>query len=220
MRPLPALALGTEDVSIYDMVGAYAVFANGGIYTEPTIVTRIEDKNGAVLYQHMPVTKDVMSEETAYVTTKLLEGVTRSGSGRRLRFTHEPSRLYKEVVTDYPYGFKNDIAGKTGTTQNQSDGWFMGMVPDLVTGVWVGGEDRSIHFAGIDYGQGATMALPIWASYMKALYADPEVKVSDEPFEEPENLTIEVNCDNYTSDARGSDLQNEEEQEIMKELGI
>lgn len=220
MRPLPALALGTEDVSIYDMVGAYAVFANGGIYTEPTIVTRIEDKNGSVIYQHTPETKDVLSQETAYVAVKLMEGVTRSGSGRRLRFTHAPSNVYKEVVTGYPYGFKNDIAGKTGTTQNQSDGWFMGMVPDLVTGVWVGGEDRSIHFPTITYGQGATMALPIWGSYMKSLYADPEIEISDEPFEEPEDLSIEVDCNKYEREQNSSELMNEEDQNILEDIGI
>ena len=210
MRPLPALALGTEDVSVYDMVGAYAVFANGGIYTEPTIITRIEDKNGTALYQHTPKTKDVLSEETAYTTVKLLEGVTRAGSGRRLRGKWAVNNsLYKEVVTGYPYDFENDIAGKTGTTQNQSDGWFMGMVPDLVTGVWVGGEDRSIHFPTITYGQGATMALPIWGSYMKSLYNDPEIDVSKEPFKKPEDLTIEVDCEKYNAENTGDELEDE-----------
>ena len=125
-----------------------------------------------------------------------MEGVTQSGSGARLRGNYAKNQqIYKEIITGYPYEFTNPIAGKTGTTQNQSDGWFMGMVPNLVTGVWVGGEDRSIHFAGIRYGQGASMALPIWGVYMKKLYADEELDVSKEAFEEPEEMTIRVDCD-------------------------
>ena len=115
-------------------------------------------------------TRDVLSEESSYVTLKLLEGVTKFGSGARLRHDipeDERNYVYKNVVTGYPYKFDNAIAGKTGTTQNQSDGWFIGMVPNLVTGVWVGGEDRSVHFKEIAYGQGATMSLPIWGLFMK-----------------------------------------------------
>ncbi|HNQ27477.1 MAG TPA: transglycosylase domain-containing protein, partial [Aquaticitalea sp.] len=157
---VPAIALGTPDLSVYEMVAAYATFANKGVYNEPVMVTRIEDKNGTLLYQFTPKTKDVLSEEVAYVTVNLMEGVTESGSGARLRRTGEASGVYKEIITGYPYGFTNPIAGKTGTTQNQSDGWFMGMVPNLVTGVWVGAEDRAAHFKTITYGQGASMALP------------------------------------------------------------
>jgi penicillin-binding protein 1A len=103
--------------------------------------------------------------------------------------------MYREIITGYPYEFTNPIAGKTGTTQNQSDGWFMGMVPNLVTGVWVGAEDRSVHFKSITYGQGASMALPIWGLYMKACYADETLNVSKEEFEKPEELSINVDCD-------------------------
>jgi len=103
--------------------------------------------------------------------------------------------VYKEIVTGYPYEFTNPIAGKTGTTQNQSDGWFMGMVPNLVTGVWVGGEDRATHFKSITYGQGAAMALPIWANYMRSCYTLEELGISIEDFVAPEDLTIEVECD-------------------------
>lgn len=113
--------------------------------------------------------------------------------------------MYKQVVTGYPYDFKNPIAGKTGTTQNQSDGWFMGMVPNLTTGVWVGGDDRSIHFAGMQYGQGATMALPIWGAYMKKLYADKELTISAEEFEAPEELHINVDC------SKGGELHDQED---------
>jgi penicillin-binding protein 1A len=114
---------------------------------------------------------------------------------------------YKKAVTGYPYDFKNPIAGKTGTTQNQSDGWFIGMVPDLATGVWVGGEDRSIRFTNLTYGQGATMALPIWGMYMKNLYQDEEFEVSAEEFEKPENLSIQVECDNETKDGDNATSQ-------------
>ena len=107
----------------------------------------------------------------------------------------EYSYAYKNVVTGYPYEFENPIAGKTGTTQNQSDGWFMGMVPNLVTGVWVGGEDRSIHFKDIAFGQGATMALPIWANYMRNAYKNESLGISKEDFEAPEVVSIPINCD-------------------------
>ena len=194
--PVPSIALGTPDISVYEMVGAYAAFANKGVYTKPVMVTSIEDKNGTLLYQFKPETRDVLSEETAYVATKLMEGVTREGSGARLRTKGADSYRadYREVVTGYPYEFTNPIAGKTGTTQNQSDGWFMGMVPNLVTGVWVGGEDRAAHFRTITYGQGAAMALPIWGIYMKSCYADESLNVSKAPFEAPSNLTISVDC--------------------------
>ncbi|MFH6767416.1 transglycosylase domain-containing protein [Gaetbulibacter aquiaggeris] len=194
--PVPSIALGTADLSVYEMVGAYAAFANKGVYTKPVMVTGIVDKNDTVLYQFTPETRDVLSEETAYVTVKLMEGVTRSGSGARLRTSGaETYRAdYREIITGYPYQFTNPIAGKTGTTQNQSDGWFMGMVPNLVTGVWVGAEDRSVHFGNITYGQGAAMALPIWAVYMKSCYADKELNISAGDFEVPKDLSIRVNC--------------------------
>ena len=199
--PVPSIALGTPDLSVYEMVGAYSTFANKGVYTKPVMVTQIEDKNGTILYQFTPETRDVLSEETAYVTVKLLEGVTQYGSGARLRTKGADAYRadYREIITGYPYEFKNPIAGKTGTTQNQSDGWFMGMVPNLVTGVWVGGEERSVHFKTTLYGQGAAMALPIWAVYMKSLYADDTLDVSKEEFEAPKELSINVDCSNVSS---------------------
>ena len=195
---VPAIALGTPDLSVYEMVGAYGAFANQGIYVKPTMITRIEDKNGALLYQAIPETRDVISEESAYVTVSLLEGVTKFGSGARLRHDipeDERNPVYRDVVTGYPYKFKNAIAGKTGTTQNQSDGWFMGMVPNLVTGVWVGAEDRATHFETIAYGQGATMALPIWGMYMKKCYENEALGISIEDFLIPEELNIPIDCE-------------------------
>ena len=195
---VPAIALGTPDLSVYEMVGAYGAFANQGIYVKPTMITRIEDKNGTLLYQSSPETKDVISEESAYVTLNLLEGVTKFGSGARLRHDipeEERNPVYKNIVTGYPYKFENAIAGKTGTTQNQSDGWFMGMVPNLVTGVWVGAEDRATHFDDIAYGQGATMALPIWGTYMKKCYLNEALGISTEDFIIPEELNIPIDCE-------------------------
>ncbi|MEX1382929.1 penicillin-binding protein 1A [Lutibacter sp.] len=189
---VPAIALGSVDLSLFEMVGAYATFANKGLRVEPMMILKIEDNNGTVLQQFTPNTKEVLSEESAYVIINLLEGVTQSGSGIRLRSRW--GSYPDNVATGYPYQFTNAIAGKTGTTQNQSDGWFMGIVPNLATGVWVGGEDRATHFAGITFGQGATMALPIWALYYKKLYADPKLNVSLEEFDKPENLSIEIDC--------------------------
>lgn len=192
---VPSIALGTEDFNVYEMVGAYGAFANQGVYVKPVMVTRIEDKNGTVLYEYVPQTKDVLSKDVAYAMIDLMKGVTEGGSGTRLRHTFATNQtVYKEIITGYPYEFANPIAGKTGTTQNQSDGWFMGMVPNLVSGVWVGGEERSIHFKGLAYGQGASMALPIWALYMKKNYANKELGVSEEDFPEPEELSINVDC--------------------------
>ncbi|MEM9647584.1 MAG: transglycosylase domain-containing protein [Bacteroidota bacterium] len=192
---VPAIALGTPDMNVYEMVGAYGTFANQGVYVKPVMVTRIEDKNGTVLYEYVPETKDVLSKDVAYAVVNLMEGVTQGGSGTRLRHTFaKEQRVYKDVVTGYPYELTNPIAGKTGTTQNQSDGWFMGMVPNLVTGVWVGGDNRSVHFRSLSYGQGASMALPIWALYMKKNYENEELGVSKEAFEEPEEMSINVDC--------------------------
>ena len=189
---VPAIALGSVDLSLYEMVGAYATFANKGLQVEPMMLLKIEDKNGTVLEQFIPNSKEVLSEESAYTILNLLEGVTEGGSGIRLKSQY--GSYPDNVATGYPYKFTNPIAGKTGTTQNQSDGWFMGIVPNLATGVWVGGEDRATHFKYITQGQGATMALPIWALYYKRLYADPELDISLDAFEKPENLSIELDC--------------------------
>lgn len=213
MPATPSLGLGVSDVSVYEMVGAYSVLANKGVYVEPILIERIEDKNGTVLYQNTPITRDVMSEETAYVTVRLMEGVTRDGSGTRLRHTWAVnSPVYKNAITGYPYGFENAIAGKTGTTQNQSDGWFMGMVPNLVTGVWVGGEDRATRFPSLTYGQGATMALPIWGLFMKKCYADEELNISKKEFEAPEVLTIETDCSLYKAGSSNKKIEEWEDE--------
>lgn len=191
----PSIALGSAEVTVSEMTAAYATFANQGMYVKPVVITKIEDKSGVILYQPTIETHEVVSKDIAYAVIKLLEGVTETGSGARLKWGGNGGPAYKRM-TGYPYQILNPVAGKTGTSQNQSDGWFVGMVPNLATGVWVGNEDRSAHFKSLQYGQGAMMALPIWGLYMKKVYADDSVvfKVSEKPFERPKNLSIPVDC--------------------------
>lgn len=183
---VPSICLGTADISLYEMVGANSTFVNKGRWTEPIFVTRIEDKNGRVLQDFSPNTEEVMSEDKAYVMVKLMQGVVQYGTGVRLR---------------YKYKLNMPIAGKTGTTQNNSDGWFMGLTPDLVSGCWVGAEDRSVHFNSTDQGQGASMALPIWAKYMQKVYADKKLKLTQDDFPKPsKKIEIELDCKKYDSE--------------------
>ncbi|MFC2108961.1 penicillin-binding protein 1A [Bacteroidota bacterium] len=198
----PSIALGTADASLYDMVGAYAMFANKGLRVNQMMVLRIEDKNGTVLQEFTPKTNQVLSEESAFVVLELLKGVTEDGSGVRLR--GKWGKYPDNVSTGYPYEFTNPIGGKTGTTQNHTDGWFMGVVPNLATGVWTGGDDSIIHFANIKQGQGATMSLPTWALYMKKCYADPDLNISQEDFEKPEHVSVNFDC-RTTSVADGAE---------------
>jgi len=194
---VPSIALGTIDLSLYEMLGALNTFANKGMFVKPMMILRIEDKNGTILEEFTPKTKEVLSEDIAYTMINLMEGVTRAGSGVRLR---TPGGKYPDnVATGYPYLFKNPIAGKTGTTQNQSDGWFIGLVPNLSTSVWVGAEDRAVHFTDLGRGQGASMALPIWALYMQRAYADKDLDISIDEFEKPEDLSIEIDCNKNKS---------------------
>jgi penicillin-binding protein 1A len=163
IQAVNSVFLGTSELSLYEMVGAYSTFANKGVYVEPLMVTKIEDKNGNVLASFTPQKSEAISEQTAYLMINLLEGVINNGTGIRLRSTYE---------------LLGPIAGKTGTTQNHSDGWFMGMLPNLVTGTWVGAEDRSVHFQELYFGQGATMALPIYALFLEKVYKDSRLGIS------------------------------------------
>ncbi len=188
--PVPAIALGTPDISLYEMVGAMNTFANKGVYIKPTFITRIEDKNGNLIARFLPEKIEALDELSAYKMIELMKGVVESGTGIRLRFK---------------YGMNNPIAGKTGTTQNQSDGWFMGITPDLTTGVWVGAEDRSVHFRTITLGQGANTALPVWALYMQRVYDDNSLQISKGDFSKPAQASeIEFDCEKYERD-RSSD---------------
>ncbi len=180
---VPSLCLGTADISLFEMVGANASFVNKGTYIEPIFITRIEDKNGKVLEQFIPKTNEVFNEEKSYIMIQLMRGVVDYGTGVRLR---------------YKFGLKNPIAGKTGTTQNNSDGWFIGLTPELVAGAWVGGDERSIHFNTLEMGQGASMALPIWAKFFQKVYADKTLNVYQGDFPKPPNLSnIELDCSKY-----------------------
>jgi penicillin-binding protein 1A len=187
----PSICLGTADVSLYEMVGAYSTYANKGVWTEPVYISRIEDKNGNVLYEKIPRKVDALSEQTAYLMLYMLRGVVDKGTGLRLRGPR--------------YRFTNPIAGKTGTTQENSDGWFIGITPDLVSGVWTGAEDRSVHFRSTNLGEGANTALPIWALYMKKVYADATLKISKGDFTPPAGgLDVEIDCDKFKKQSSGA----------------
>ena len=194
---VPSICLGTPDISVFEMVAANSTFVNKGTYIQPTFITRIEDKNGKVLEEFIPTTDEVFNEERAYAMIQLMRGVVDQGTGSRLRFKH---KLY------------NQIAGKTGTTQHNADGWFMGLTPDLVAGAWVGGEDRSIHFNSMVEGQGATMALPIWGKFFSKVYADKRLKVSAGDFPKPKNLdpNLELDCSKYDTGVDDGYIENSE----------
>ena len=171
------IALGSGDITIYEMLGAYSTFANYGNYIRPEMIWRIEDANGRVIREVKPQTKEVMNELYAYTMIDLMKGVAAFGTAS--------GELGRRGISSAV-----EIAGKTGTTQNNSDGWFMGIVPNLATGVWVGWEDRATHFWGTGEGQGAKMALPIWAIYMKKVWADKDLGISpDDKFVKPSNWT-------------------------------
>lgn len=190
--PVPAIALGTPDISVYEMTGAMSTFANKGVYIEPIFITRIEDQNGNLIESFGPRREEAMSEETAYLMVELLKGVVESGTGVRLRYTYN---------LNYPIG------GKTGTTQNNSDGWFIGLTPSLVTGVWVGAEDRAARFREISLGQGANTSLPIWALFMKRVYEDEELDFPKHDFERPlKPLSVEVDCNEYEQEDSTRDV--------------
>lgn len=190
--PVPSVFLGTAEISLKEMVAAYAIYANKGVYNSPMMVYRIEDKYGNLLDEFRPESREVITENTAYLMCNLLEGVVNSGTGIRLR---------------YKYKLTNPMGGKTGTTQNHSDGWFISVTPDLVGGVWVGAEDRSIHFQNLSNGQGASMALPIWAKFLIKLQADPRLGFSNRPFERPAGITTRLDCDEVITESEVSEME-------------
>lgn len=194
MEAVPSICLGTMDISVREMVGAMATYANQGIHIDPIFITRIEDKHGIVLENFSPHQEEAMSAKTAYLMLDLMRGVVDEGSAGRLRWR---------------YGLKQAIAGKTGTTQNHSDAWFMGITPTLTTGVWVGGELRSIHFNSMRLGQGANAALPVWAIYMQKVYEDAELEFPQDDFEKPEGVNVDLKCQ---GDRRPANSDEEEEE--------
>lgn len=192
--PVPSMFLGTSDVSLYEMVGAYGTYGNHGVYTKPYCVTRIEDRNGNVLARFSPESHDAIDAKTAYLMINLMEAVVNEGTSARLR-------------RDLSYGnITADVAGKTGTTQNQSDGWFMGITPELVTGVWTGGDLRSIHFEGLSAGQGASMALPIYGYFMNSLYRDRTLGYTQSSlFEAPPGFNVDMDCSKVIKEEKEDD---------------
>lgn len=191
----PSICLGVADISVYEMVGAFSTFFNKGVYTKPIFMTRIEDKNGNILGEFTTETKEVMNEEAAYLMVELMKGVVLNGTSQRLRST---------------YKFKEPVAGKTGTTQNNSDGWFIGGTPDLVCGVWTGAEDRSVRFVSTGLGQGANMALPIFGLMMRKVYDDPTIKLNRGDFEKPAAPpNVETNCGEFNLDLLNENLIND-----------
>lgn len=193
LDPVPAICLGVFDVSLYEMIGAYSTFVNKGFWTEPSYITRIEDKDGNVLQEFPRKTREAFDEETAYLMVHMLKGATEEKEGTALGLNR-----YGLLWNGY------EIGGKTGTTQNYSDGWFIGITPKLVAGAWVGGDDRSIHFRSID-GQGSKMAMPIWALFIKKVIGDPSLGFQKEPFPRPAHLSVEINCKKYKEQALDND---------------
>lgn len=179
----PSIALGSFDASVFDMAGAYSAFVNHGVWIEPTYLLRVEDKNGTVLYEKPPKVVVALNEQTAYVMVDMLKSVVNEGSGGRVR------RIY---------GLTNPIGGKTGTSNDNSDAWFIGITPQLVTGVWTGAEERNIHFATTAQGQGANAALPVFGLFMQKVYADKSLQYSRDDFELPKGgLSITLDCSQY-----------------------
>jgi len=193
IEAVPAVGFGSSDVSIYELCGAYGTFVNKGVWTAPMMVTRIEDKNGNVLREFVAQTREALSEETAYLMTYMLQASTTEQGGT-------------STILKTGFKFPYEIGAKTGTTSNYSDGWFMGITPNLVCGMWVGGEDRSIHFRTGAYGQGARLALPIYGVFMRKVYANKNniksVDIDTGPFPKPAALSIEIDCSRYNGGQR------------------
>ena len=197
MDAVPSLCLGVADLTLEEMVGAFSTFANDGVYIKPVVFTRIEDKSGNAIFDMTPQTEEALDPRTSYIMLEMLKGVVDGaynpstgktvGTGMRLRMGWGNRAKYANIK--YP------TAGKTGTTQNNSDGWFIGITPDLVTGVWTGAEDRSVRFSRTDLGQGANMALPIYGYYMNKVYADSTITISKGDFAKPEGIgDLDLDC--------------------------
>ena len=223
--PVPSMALGVFDLSVYEMVGAMTSFVNNGVYIKPIYIIKIEDKNGNIIYEPEMYSKEIWKEETAYTILQIMKLVTTGirhptlknpktgrplvgGTAIRMRGKETEKRPYAGIDREIP------IAGKTGTTQNQSDGWFMGLTPDLVTGVWVGAEDRAVRFRSLQLGMGTNMALPMWCYYMKKVYADSTLKISQGDFERPPSIIGNpIDCNQYKEFDPGGDVWDEKNQE-------
>ena len=195
LDPVPAVCLGAGgDVSLFDLVGAYSTFINKGIWTEPFFISRIEDKYGNLIQEFVPTKKEALSEETAFLMLHMLKGAKEEEGGT--------ARGLNPELT-----INNDVGAKTGTTQNASDGWFIGVTHNLVSGAWVGGDDRSIHFRNWVLGQGARTAMPIWQQYMMDVYADDNLNIDKGKFDEPiKKINVEIDCSVYNNEIKSDSL--------------
>lgn len=189
LDPVYSLCVGSCDLSVYEMVAAYNTFPSKGVYTYPIMVNRIEDKSGNILASFAPRKREAISAETAYLMVNLMQGVVNEGTAGRLK---------------WKYGLSG-VAGKTGTTNDQSDGWFIGYCPKLTAGVWVGAEDRQVHFESLYYGGGSNMALPIWGIFMQKVFNDPTIPIGlNDEFQAPLGWNINLNCTGSEEDLSGS----------------
>lgn len=198
LRPedeVPSMCLGIMDLSLFELVGAQSIFVNNGIYNRPTTILRIEDRSGNVIYNAKSYSKEVLNENVAYEVLKMMKGVVSGGTGGSLR----GGRSWGGITAP--------TAGKTGTTQSNSDGWFVGLTPELVTGVWVGAEDRSVRFRTMEWGQGARMALPIYGYYMQKVYKDPVIALSTTDFTPP--ASYDPNMFSCSGEGNVNPLENE-----------
>ena len=195
LEPVPAVCLGAGgDVSLFDLVGSYSTFINKGIWTEPFFISRIEDKYGNLIQKFVPTKNEALSEETAFLMLHMLKGSKEEEGGTA-------RGLNPELTVN------NDVGAKTGTTQNASDGWFIGVTHNLVSGAWVGGDDRSIHFRDWAYGQGARTAMPIWQQYMLSVYNDSTTNINKGKFDKPsKKISIEIDCSVYNNDLKDDSL--------------
>jgi len=188
--PVWSMFLGPSDISVEEMVGAYGTFANNGVYTRPLYVTRVEDRNGNVISAFTPYIDEVLSDEQAYLMVNLLQGVVNEGTGLRLRGK---------------YALRNQMGGKTGTTQNNSNGWYMGVTPNLVAGVWTGWEDQAIHFEEMNIGQASNMALPVFGIFLNKLFKDPELGgMANDVFEQPADFNVNLDCERGKSNQQNT----------------
>jgi len=188
--PVWSMFLGPSDISVEEMVGAYGTFANNGVYTRPLYVTRVEDRNGNVISAFTTYIDEVLSDEQAYLMVNLLQGVVNEGTGLRLRGK---------------YALRNQMGGKTGTTQNNSNGWYMGVTPNLVAGVWTGWEDQAIHFEEMNIGQASNMALPVFGIFLNKLFKDPELGgMANDVFEQPADFNVNLDCERGKSNQQNT----------------
>jgi len=201
IAPVPSMIYGPSDISLEEMVGAFNTFSNGGIYVSPVYVTRIEDRYGNVISSFHPVESEAISQETAYLMLSLLKNVVdMTGHYRGEFYSGTANRLR------WKYLFEGELAGKTGTTQNQSDGWFIGLAPRLTAAAWVGGEDRSIHFDNLAMGSGTNMALPIYGEFLKRVYADSTLGITmEDEFERPLDFYVDMDCPNIMETSGNSE---------------